>query len=219
MGNLRISGGPQTAHRCCEFSSLTAGSSTNTIPLTWRPRSVTWAWRKVWHDTDRIGVGLGCLDEKCGCRRNVDELHSLKLTARPWKMVVGRRSFPIGSRWLFRGKLVNWLLNFGRVWFQPVRLHGYDFSRLLKLPWCEQMSDVKKPRIERCSCCDLHSWISPWKIGSLKLTAFRTWKWMVGIRSGFLLDGLNSGATVDGRNPAPFGMSKNPVYNGISTTY
>ncbi len=38
-------------------------------------------------------------------------LHPRSLTARPWKMVVGRRSFPIGARWLFRGEL----LNFGRV--------------------------------------------------------------------------------------------------------
>ena len=34
-------------------------------------------------------------------------LHPRSLTARPWKMMVGRRSLPIGFWWLFRGELLN----------------------------------------------------------------------------------------------------------------
>ena len=56
-----------------------------------------------------------------GCRKN-KRLHPQSLTARPWKMVVGRGSFPIGFRSLFKGELLNFaraindIIFLGIVW-------------------------------------------------------------------------------------------------------
>ena len=41
----------------------------------------------------------------CTSQQNSTTLHSRSLTARPWKMMVGRRSFPFGALQIFRGKV------------------------------------------------------------------------------------------------------------------
>ena len=67
-------------------------------------------------------------------------LHPWSLTARLWKRVVGRRSFPIGFRSLFRGEL----LNFRGVlrWFSMVKIPVFFRQKVhaLVLGKCHQMS-------------------------------------------------------------------------------
>ncbi len=73
--------------------------------------------------------------------RNSGEIPSLKLTVRPWKWMVGIRSFPIGLRPIFRGENVSF--REGRSNWNPILKFGENFDvwRLQKMScWCSKMN-------------------------------------------------------------------------------